>query len=169
MGLVPPTFYLEVKRNRTTPFWLHPVLQPEGLPHTNTPSSTAEDLSTADTDGKNQSGNDEEIEEGDDGLIDMEPMMAVGDHGTFRERLTEHIRTIRDFCDGLEYQLEFEDHRMLETVERDGASFLRLAHSCLSRECRMNSLRGVSPTTWERETARAMFYRTRPSRRDIES
>jgi len=102
---------------------------------TNTPSSTAEDLSTADTDGKNQSGNDKEIEEDDDnGLIDTEPMMAVGDRGTFCEWLTEHIRTIWDFCDGLEYQLEFEDHRMLEMVERDGASFLWLAHSCLSCE-----------------------------------
>jgi len=103
------------------------------------------------------------------GLIDTELIMAARDRGTFCEWLSGHIAVIQDFCDGLEYQLQFKDHRMLETVEREGVSFLQLPHSCLGREHCMNSQRGTSPMMWERETTRAMFYRTRPSRCDINS
>jgi hypothetical protein len=116
--------------------------------------------------------NAEELNDDDDddnGWIDTMTALATADRGTFHKCFNEHIKTIRDFCDGLEYQLQFEDHRMLDTVEPEGASFLRLAQSCLSRERRMNSLRGSSPTTWEVETAKAMFYRTRPPCRDVES
>ena len=70
---------------------------------------------------------------------------------------------LRDFVDGLEYQLQFDDQRMFTMVEREGAGFFRLARSCLSRERRMNT-RGSTPTTWERETTSAMFYRARPPR-----
>ncbi|KAJ6586198.1 hypothetical protein B0H19DRAFT_925748, partial [Mycena capillaripes] len=69
---------------------------------------------------------------------------------------------IRDFADGLEYQRQFQDSRMLDTLEREGASFLRLADNCLSRERRVNSTRSTAPSTWERSTSNAMFYRTRP-------
>ena len=120
--------------------------------------------------GMNTSTDNEELDDDDeDALIDTEFGLATKDSQTFRECFSEHIETIWDFCDGLEYQLQCEDNRMLETVERKGASSLRLAHSCLSRKRRMNSLRGSSPTTWERKTAKAMFYRTRLPRRDVES
>ena len=158
VGPVPRTFYLEVRRNRTTPFWLHPVLQPEGHYCLAKRSGNGIDSPTVDVD---EELNDDDDDDDDDGLIDTESGLATKDRRTFRERFREHIGTIRHFCDGLEYQLQFEDHRMLETVEREGASFLQLAQSCLSRERRMNSSRGLSPTTWERETTKAMFYRTR--------
>lgn len=160
VGPVPALFYLQVKRNRTTPFWLHPILQPEGH-QIATNSGSGGDSPMAD-DNTNRNTRDEDSDDEDDGLIDTEPRLAAEYRKSLRERFREHISTIRDFCEGLEYQLQFEDHRMLETLERDGASFLQLAQSCLSRERRMNSSRGSSPTTWERETARAMFYRTRP-------
>ena len=48
--------------------------------------------------------------------------LAAKDRRTFRERLREHIETIWHFCDNLKYQLQFEGHRMLETVEREGAA-----------------------------------------------
>ena len=169
IGPVPPTFYLEVKRNRTTPFLLHRILQPGGPNHPTSASSVG-DSEAVDENKTSPNVGDEELEDDDeDGLVDTESGLAIGDRATFRERFTEHIETIRQFCGGLEYQLQFEDHRMLETLEREGASFLRLAQSCLSCERRMNSLRGSSPTTWERETAKAMFYRTRPPRRDVDS
>jgi hypothetical protein len=168
VGPVPATFYLQVRRNRTTPFWLHPILQPEG--HHIAATSTSGDTPIVHDNTNPIIGRDEsEDDDDDDGLIDTEPGLAIGDRKTLRERFSEYIGTIREFCDGLEYQLQFEDHRMLETVEREGVSFMRLAQNCLSRECRMNSSRGSSPTTWERETSRAMFYRTRPPRRDVES
>ena len=120
-------------------------------------------------DNTNRNARDKDSDDEDDGLIDTEPGLAMEYRKSLRECFHEHISIIRDFCDGLEYQLQFEDHRMLETLERDSASFLWLAQSCLSRERHMNSSRGSSPTTWERETARAMFYRTRPPRCDVES
>ncbi|KAJ7738084.1 hypothetical protein DFH07DRAFT_688707, partial [Mycena maculata] len=69
---------------------------------------------------------------------------------------------MRDFCDGLEYQRKFQDSRFLNTLERQGAGFFRLAENCLSRERRTNSTRSAAPTTWEQSTANAMFYRSRP-------
>jgi hypothetical protein len=164
---VPPLFFLEVKRNRTTPIWQHPSLIPLEL--------DADTSSVVSAGPANDNRSEEPVERDDtgsddgneDGLVDTGPNTMMGGEGTFRERFAENIKTLREFCDGLEYQIQFEDERMLNAVERDGSSFFRLARSCLDRERRMNSTRGQSPTTWERETARAMFYRTRPRHTDI--
>ncbi|KAG1719044.1 hypothetical protein EDD22DRAFT_618631 [Suillus occidentalis] len=63
----------------------------------------------------------------------------------------------------LEYQIQFNDYRMLTVLEHNGSSFLLLADNCLGRERRENSSRLWSPTTWEKGTASAMFYRARSS------
>lgn len=55
----------------------------------------------------------------------------------FQKRMRIHISNIRDFCDGLEYQLQFNDHRLLEELEGDGRGFLGFVHSCLRREGRL--------------------------------
>lgn len=103
---------------------------------------------------------DRENEEAEDEFVDT----AVGrmDTRTFQERFEAHIKNFRDFCDGLQYQIQFNDHRMLNAVEREGASFIRLMENCLGQERRENLSWQRSPTTWERETSNAMFYRTRP-------
>lgn len=159
-----PVFFLEVKRNRTTPFWKHKLLiPPDGVDGGgNTDSLTLAAPETmralskkADLDSEN--GSDESD---DNNIVDTEQGLIGG--STFGEQMTKHISMLRDFADGLEYQLQFDDHRMLASLEREGGSFLRFAQNCLSRERRMNSTRGVSPTTWEKTTASAMFYRTRP-------
>ncbi|KAJ6565256.1 hypothetical protein DFH09DRAFT_847404, partial [Mycena vulgaris] len=59
-------------------------------------------------------------------------------------------------------QQQFNDPRILDALEREGASFLRFAQGCLSRERRQNSSRSVTPAIWERSTSSAMFYRARP-------
>ncbi|KAJ7082846.1 hypothetical protein B0H15DRAFT_851692 [Mycena belliarum] len=51
-------------------------------------------------------------------------------------RMRAHIARIRDFCDGLEYQLQYSDPRMLEALERDAAPFLALRDACLREEGR---------------------------------
>lgn len=56
-----------------------------------------------------------------------------------------HISNIRDFCDGLEYQLQFNDLRVLEELEREGDRFLGLVHSCLRREERLRDEDGSAP------------------------
>jgi hypothetical protein len=83
--------------------------------------------------------NEGEMESGDkagdgveDDLVDM--FCQQLDTRTFQERMLTHVKNIHDFCDGLEYQIQFNDYRMLTILECNGSSFLRLADSCLSRE-----------------------------------
>jgi hypothetical protein len=78
-------------------------------------------------------GNDsEESEESNDELIDTALATGRGGRETFRETMRTHIDTMKDFCDGLEYQAQFEDQRFLDTLEREGGRFLRLMQNCLS-------------------------------------
>ena len=162
---VPPTFFLEVSRNRSTPFWSHRNLVPlscslpallegestllHGVP--NIGSELDDDLGDDDDDGVLE-----------DGLVDT----GLNSMRTFNERLDDDISLIRNFLDGLEYQRQFGDHRMLESLERNGAGFFRLARNCLDRERRLNSSRASSPTTWEHATANALYYRARPRSAD---
>jgi hypothetical protein len=176
---VPPYFFLEVKRNRTTPFWTHKSLTPldDHLPSstdTGRISSSADrtEIDIGDLDHSNinisvnQDNDSDDDIDGDEELIDADETGLLGNGLTCRERLLAHIRTLQDFCSGLEYQLQFNDPRMLDSLEKGGAGMLRLAQSCLSRERRFNSTRGDSPTTWEKETSAALFYRSRPRQAD---
>lgn len=165
---VPPTFFLQVKRNRTLPFWQHPMLVPlEGTPLGSATNPT-QNTPVSENDAEREPG-EETGDKDDDDIVDTGPTLGTDNGSTFRERFTDNIATIRDFCDGLEYQLQFGDRRMLETLEREGASFLWLAKSCLSQERQLNTTRGPSPTTWDPTTSRAMFYRTRPRREDSDT
>lgn len=55
----------------------------------------------------------------------------------YHHRMQAHIRNLREFCDGLEYQLQFNDYRMLDVLEQEGGSFLALVADCLSKEGRL--------------------------------
>jgi len=108
--------------------------------------------------------NDSNPESDDD---DDDPLVDTWDGGnivkkTCKEEMENTIRLIRDFCNGLEYQVQFQDPNFLTTLEKEGARFFRLARNCLSREKRLNSSRAASPATWESSTANAIFYRSRP-------
>src|SRR5882724_1418046 len=92
-----------------------------------------------------------------------------GERETLHERVAEDIRILWEFCDGMEYQLQFDDHQMFQTMEREGACFMRFARNCLSHENRLNSTRGSTPPTWERTMASAIFYRARPPHCNINS
>ncbi len=98
----------------------------------------------------------------DDTLIDTRENGDESEKKTYKEDMETHIRLIRDFCDGLKFQIKFQDPRFLRTLEKEGAGFLRLAQNCLSHERRLNSSRAASLSTWERSTANALFYRSRP-------
>jgi hypothetical protein len=159
-----------VKRNRTLPFWQHPALVPLEGNSSDVTANSSHAAKAADDDDDEQEPSGEASDEDDtENIVDMEATPWECDGGTYRERLVDNIKTIRDFCGGLEYQLQFEDRRMLETLEREGASFLRMAKACLSRERRSNTTRGTSPTTWDPATSSAMFYRTRPCRKDVDT
>ena len=61
------------------------------------------------------------------------------DHATSSEQLMEHICLLRDFCDGMEYQIQFGDSRMLSIFELEARGCLQLAKDCLSCKCWFNS------------------------------
>ncbi|KAF9072592.1 hypothetical protein BDP27DRAFT_1320219 [Rhodocollybia butyracea] len=58
---------------------------------------------------------------------------------TFQQRMRTHIQNIRDFCDGLEYQVQFNDTRMLQELEERGNGFLEYVKECLDREGRLRA------------------------------
>ncbi|KAH8996443.1 hypothetical protein EDB86DRAFT_2803978 [Lactarius hatsudake] len=149
---VNPRFFLEVTQNRCPPFWSHPSLKPLPSEEGSEPGHPV--AGGSDGDDKADSDND------DDALIDMENGREF-EGETYKEEMEKHIHLIRDFCDGLKFQIKFRDPRFLRTLEREGAGFLRLAQNCLSRERRMNSSRAASLSTWERTTTNALFYRPR--------
>ena len=153
-----------------TPFWLHHVLQPDCRPTPPvSPSPKGPESSAAEENNHNDfEGYDDDNDDNDGDVVDTQSG-TFRDCGTFCERFQRKINGYHDFLNGLKYQLQFEDERMLEVVEREGAGFWRLAQNCLSRERRMNTSRGSSPVTWERETSNAMFYRSRPRRCDRDS
>ncbi|KAF8879756.1 hypothetical protein CPB84DRAFT_1640918, partial [Gymnopilus junonius] len=168
---VDPRFFLEVTRNRSTPFWSHRFLRPlpgteddieETAPALVNDSMGLEDdytrQNTAETDF------DDDVDLDDDELVDMLDNRLHDKRKTCKEEMKDIIKVLRDFVGGLEYQVQFEDLRFLRTLEKDGAGFLRLARNCLSRERRLNSSRASSPTTWESSTTNAIFYRSRPLR-----
>ena len=168
---VDPRFFLKVTRNRCLPFWSHPSLKPLTAPEDVTEVDEAITTESGDGDGDaydqvNTAGygfEDSNVEsEDDDGLIDTEGGASDVDKATFKQKMEDYIHIIRDFCDGLEYQIKFQDTQFLTTLEKDGAGFIKFAENCLSQERRHNSSRAASPTTWEKSTSNAMFYRSRP-------
>ena len=138
---VPAHFFLVVNRNRTTPFWTHKTLIPLKNPllmSTDTPTPpqhTSEDTSSL-------AGESDDELDMTDSLINTETNNNSTEHLTIHEHLLKHIHLLQDFCNGLKYQLQFNDARMLQVVEREGAGMLRLAENCLNRERRLNTTRG---------------------------
>jgi hypothetical protein len=95
-----------------------------------------EEVGSVDEDQEGDSNGDEDAEEPEEDDQSPVPVAStrIAQGRTFEERFRDHIQTLRDFCDGLEYQVQFNDHRMLETLEREGGSFLRFARECLMQE-----------------------------------
>ena len=67
------------------------------------------------------------------------PPLPMQNSNVYHRRMLAHIRNLRDFCDGLEFQLQFNDYRMLEVLEREGARFLDFVGDCLKKEGRLVS------------------------------
>jgi Ran GTPase-activating protein (RanGAP) involved in mRNA processing and transport len=73
---------------------------------------------------------------------------------TFQQRMHTHIQNIRDFCDGLEYQVQFNDMRMLQELEERGNGFLEYVKECLGREGRLREHKEREEEHGEREERR---------------
>lgn len=167
MQRIPPTFFLEAKLYRELPFWRHESLKPleeYEADSTEIIAGPTEGVDENDVGGE-ENEDDDEDEEGEEDVEDEDDEDSTHqNHGrTFEEALTEDIDLIVEFAKGLKHQLQFRDRRMLNALEREGASFLRLAKACMEKERRMNSTRGPTVSTWEKSTSSAMFYCTRPT------
>ena len=71
-----------------------------------------------------------------------EVVEARGEGSTFEEAMDANVDLIAEFVQGLRYQIQFRDQRMLNTLEREGAGFLRLARACMEKEKKLQSTRG---------------------------
>lgn len=128
-----------VQRNRTVPFWSHLLLKPLGAHPVSQPSIQHSNQITPGTglpvycpalddepehDGDSDLGNDS-----DNDLVDMDGGIGAGCQTFDSERLTALVSTLRDFTDGIEYQRQFRDSRMLDILEREGAVSFRIPPS----------------------------------------
>ncbi|KAJ3782228.1 hypothetical protein GGU10DRAFT_275997, partial [Lentinula aff. detonsa] len=156
---VPPIFFLQVKRSRIAPVWSHPLLKLLHSQNTDELERLNEEPVVDRIDNIEKSEgeeSDDEEEENDD--------VALNIGSTFKEQMEDLTRDLHSFADGLAYQIQFRDNRMLSAVLRHGGSFLRMMEACLEKEKRHNMNRGAPLATWDSGSASAMYYRTRPRR-----
>ena len=159
---VPATFFQEVSRSRTTPFWRHPDLKPRADAVPVRPSiqpTLAPEASRAAT----TPPADDDDDDSDD---DDDTAPALGSRQPFHERMGVIIDTLSSFTDGLRFQVQFADIRFLRDVEREGARLMRLAIDCLELERTTNRTDTPRPNMWQGRNSNTMYYRTRPAQRD---
>ncbi|KAG5643282.1 hypothetical protein DXG03_001249 [Asterophora parasitica] len=129
---------------------LPPPPPPPALPPVQEPSSHTEVAEGASEDESDESfGEDGEVplqenerESHDANLSPVPPKPGAPSPPTsevYQQRMRRHIANLRDFCDGLEYQLPFNDSRLLEALESEGAQFLKFVHHCLQMEGRLKA------------------------------
>jgi len=108
---------------------------------------------------------DDENEGGSTDGEDKEEEVGTYQHDgrTFEEVLMDEIKLIEEFTAGLKHQAQFQDGRLLNALQQESAGFLQFVEACMDKERRMNSMRSPTPSTWEKSTSSAMFYRARPT------
>jgi hypothetical protein len=117
---IPPHFFLEVKRQRKAPFWRH-----ESLKALNKDDKIDQVEAAVLGDGigdddvvESDSDEDQDQDQDQDQIADQ--VVGVGGGQTFQERLDEDIDLIINFAQGLRYQAQFRDQRLLSTLEHNG-------------------------------------------------
>jgi len=103
---------------------------------------TMNNPSSDDEQGGNQDKDRDEEEETE--LVNLGESKDSSGKKTCREEMASHICTLQDFCDGIKYQIQFQDQHFLKMLEREGSRFFRLAQNCLSQERQLN-LSWVAP------------------------
>jgi hypothetical protein len=112
---VPLIFFLEVRRHRTTPFWRRQTLKVTlEQNHIDEGGSETVDGEYDDDTGGMSEKEEPEVEE---------VVEARGEESTFEEAINANIDFLQD-------QILFRDQRMLKTLKREGAEFLRFAKAC---------------------------------------
>lgn len=149
---------------------------PQPFPTSSQQQQTAQDLDYPDSEEDEDEESDREDANHEtpatsEPLPDPDPD-SVMDSEQFQRQMRMHINNIRDFCDGLEYQLQFNDHRLLRELEKEGGSFLRFVHECLRREGRLQdgnvAQQKAATLPSEPEQSAASESRTRDTESDRE-
>jgi hypothetical protein len=83
-----------------------------------------------DVDNENGGEGDGEEENDDDDLDEI----WQHDGRTFEEEIEAEIEVMLDFAQGLQHRLQFRDWKMLNTLQPEGGSFLRLARAGLEKD-----------------------------------
>nr|GAT51701.1 predicted protein [Mycena chlorophos] len=164
MKVVPTRFFREVKRQHTAPFWQHPDLVPVDEKPAEGQDGSPEPM-------EQDSPRDPEVpDDEDDNVAPYVETQADRDFAasaaTFEAEFDAEINRIEEFVEGLKYQRQFRDRRMLELVQKRGSGFLRMARACLSKEATAQDNRRLPVRTWDVQTADAMYYRPRPRHAD---
>lgn len=158
---VPPVFFLQVKRNRSTPFWRHENLRVLDENGQHVVQGEIDDSEIEDDDNDNDLEFEREEEDDLDWVGDL---VTLGNPGcTYDEAMDEKIELITDFLAGLKFQKQFRDQRMLEVLDNMAGGFIRLARACLGKERRLKRRGGEPLLTWDKSTIASMFYRARPT------
>ena len=160
MHKVPPTFFLEAVRFREPPFWRHKTLRPLEEYHSDSVAVATRPVEGKDDDPDLGAEVDDENEGGSTNEEDEEEVGTYQHDGrTFEEEFMDEIKLIEEFTVSLRHQTQFQDGRLLNALQWEGAGFLQFAKACMDKDKRMNSTRGSTMSTWERSTSAAMFYR----------
>lgn len=151
--VVDPIFFYEVSRNRTTPFWSHPVLKVHNAEARGTAS-----INPTDQAPRNYAPNGDKDED-----AEFEDTLSIFRRGQeeFCMQMTSYASIFEELASVVRYNLQFNDHRALQTLKREGASLFRLAESIFEQERRMNSQRVEKPKTWNPGLSGAMYFRSR--------
>ena len=160
MHKVPLTFFLEAVRFREPPFWRHETLRPLEEYRSDSLAVATQPVEGKDDDPDLEAEVDDENEGGSVDEEDEEEEVGTYQHDgrTFEEAFTDEIKLIEEFTVGLKHQTQFRDGWLLNTLQQEGAGFLRFAKACMDKEKRMNSTRGSTVSMWERSTSAVMFY-----------
>ena len=77
------------------------------------------------------------------------------------DALSRYATLSEQFAVMLRHQVQFDDHRFVATLERQGHNLFNLIKECLEFERITNSTRTPNPNTWDCRFANTMYYRTR--------
>jgi hypothetical protein len=155
----PSQFFLEVQRNRTTPFWKHPSL----IPLNQTTTSIAETPLPSETPSNDVLGPDEDDDGPDDDESDdgMDEKLHEETIQTLEQRIERNASILDRFLPLLRYQKQFASLQFSVEQDKQLARAVGWAEDCLEVEKLENSPSAEKQTTWGMKST-TMFLNPRP-------
>ncbi|KAH8802353.1 hypothetical protein DL96DRAFT_1475596, partial [Flagelloscypha sp. PMI_526] len=154
---VPTSFFWELTRYRTAPLWRQlDLVDLDGR-------VVGERLEGADGAERSSFERGQTVNEELDDDDELETEFRVGLQ-SYQEEIRAKFDQLTNLAEGLRVQIQFNDSRILATLEREGERMFRLMENFDDREIRYNLVRVPAPDTWKKSMARAMWWRPRPRR-----